>query len=261
VTAPRTSDRVPLLEARRLRKQFGHVQALDSVDFTVYPGEICALVGDNGAGKSTLVKILAGAQMPDSGDILIDGQRVEISSPPRAQELGIETVYQDLALAPELTPTANLFLGREILRSGVLGKFGVLDRKTMNAQAMEAFAALGVRLRSSKIPVASLSGGQRQSVAIARAATWARKLVMLDEPTAALGVVQTQRVVDLVRRVRDNGTTVVLISHNMQQVLEVADRVEVLRLGQRVARLDTSTTSVEELVTAMTTGGVRGEAA
>jgi simple sugar transport system ATP-binding protein len=244
----------PLLEVRGASRRFGHVQALDRAHFTVYPGEICALIGDNGAGKSTLVKILSGADSPDAGELLLDGQPVSLSSPSDAQRRGIATVYQDLALAPELAAARNLFLGRELLRGGLLGKLGFLDRPAMRRVATEQFAKLGIELQSPDVPVASLSGGQRQSVAIARAAMWASKVILMDEPAAALGVVQTARVLDLIRSVRDNGTAVVLVSHNMPQVIEVADRIEVLRLGRRVATFDRSEATVDRLVAAMTSG-------
>ncbi|GLQ10650.1 sugar ABC transporter ATP-binding protein [Devosia yakushimensis] len=247
----------PLLEAAGISRTFGHVQALRGADFKVYPGEIVALIGDNGAGKSTLVKILSGADRPDGGTIKVEGEEVRLMSPLDAQMHGIATVYQDLALAPDLTPAENLFLGRELIRPGLLGRLGFVDRKAMQAQAVQQFARLGVQLKSQRVSIASLSGGQRQSVAIARAAMWARKLVILDEPTAALGVVQTQRVLELCQRVRDAGTSVVLISHNMPQVLEVADRIQVLRLGQTVADLKSSQSSVDDLVRAMTSGQAR----
>jgi simple sugar transport system ATP-binding protein len=244
----------PLLEADGICRTFGHVQALKGADFKVYPGEIVALIGDNGAGKSTLVKILSGADRPDGGSLRVEGEEVRLSSPLDAQAHGIATVYQDLALAPDLTPAENLFLGRELIRPGFLGRLGFVDRKAMQDQAVQQFARLGVQLKSQRVSIASLSGGQRQSVAIARAAMWARKLVILDEPTAALGVVQQKRVLDLCKRVRDAGTAVVLISHNMPQVLEVADRIQVLRLGQTVADLKSSQSSVDDLVRAMTSG-------
>lgn len=244
----------PLLEARGITRAFGHVQALGGADICVYPGEICALIGDNGAGKSTLVKILSGADRPTSGEILLDGRPVVFGSPSDAQRKGIATVYQDLALAPDLTPAENLFLGRETSMAGFLGKLGFLDRAEMRRRAAEQFARLGVRLRSDKVPIASLSGGQRQSVAIARAAMWADKVIFLDEPTAALGVVQTARVLDLIRQVRDAGIAVVLISHNMPQVIEVADRIEVMRLGRKVATLKAGEANVDMLVRAMTSG-------
>ena len=244
----------PLLEARGIRRRFGHVHALDGADFSIFPGEICALVGDNGAGKSTLVKILSGADRPDAGQILLRGQPVSFASPSAAQQAGIATVYQDLALAPELSPFENLFLGREEMLPGLLGWLGFVDRGAMRRKAAEQFGQLGVRLRSARVPVSSLSGGQRQSVAIARAAMWSDQVIFMDEPTAALGVVQTGRVLDLIRQVRAQGIAVVFISHNMPQVLEVADRIEVLRLGQRVARMTAAEASVERLVAAMTSG-------
>ena len=246
----------PLLEARGVSRRFGQVQALDGADFAVMPGEICALIGDNGAGKSTLVKILSGADRPDDGQIFLDGAQLSFGSPPDAQRAGIATVYQDLALAPELTAANNLYLGRELMQKGLLGRLGFVDRKTMRATSSTQFRALGVVLKSADVPVASLSGGQRQSVAIARAAMWAKKVIFMDEPTASLGVIQTGRVLDLIRTVRDSGVAVVLVSHNMNQVLEVADRIEVLRLGRRVARFERGQATIEKLVTAMTSGGV-----
>jgi simple sugar transport system ATP-binding protein len=242
----------PILEARGLVKTYGHVRALRGADFTAYPGEVVALVGDNGAGKSTLVKCLSGAAQPDAGEILFDGRALQMSSPADSQALGIETVYQDLALAPDLDGAGNVFLGRELLRDGILGRLGVLDKRAMRDQARAAFAELGVDLQDAAVTVASLSGGQRQSVAVARAVAWANRVVFMDEPTAALGVVQSGRVLDVVRRVRDRGITVILISHNMPEVLEVADRIEVLRLGQRVAHLRAADTNLQELVGLMT---------
>ncbi len=242
----------PLLEARGVVKRYGHVEALGGADFTVYPGEVVSLIGDNGAGKSTLVKILSGAVQRDGGELLLDGEEVFPKSPVDVQHLGIETVYQDLAVAPELSASANLFLGRELFRKGPLRLFGTLDDKKMLAQASEHFTRLGVNLRDPRTAVANLSGGQRQSVAVARAAVWATKLIMLDEPTAALGVEQTRRVLDLIRRVRDSGISVVLISHNMPDVLAVSDRVEVLRLGRRVARFTSGNVKSDDLIAAMT---------
>ncbi len=241
-----------LLQARGVVKHYGRVQALRGVDFTVLPGEVVALIGDNGAGKSTLVKILSGAVAPDSGEILLDGAPVQLASPLAAQRLGIETVYQDLALANDLDPAANLFLGRELLRPGPLRWLGVLDNRTMRRRSRDSFAELGIGLQDRSVRLGSLSGGQRQSVAVARAVSWASRVVFMDEPTAALGVVQTRRVLDLIRRVRDRGVSVVLISHNMPEVLAVSDRVEVLRLGRRVAQIRTAGATVEQLVGAMT---------
>jgi simple sugar transport system ATP-binding protein len=248
----------PLLEARGIVKSFGRVRALRGASFTVNPAEVVALIGDNGAGKSTLIKTLSGVIHPDEGEILFEGRPVAITSPVAARELGIETVYQDLALAPDLESSANLFLGREELRGGVLGKLGFLDKRAMRRRTEEAFMQLGVGVQDATAAVATLSGGQRQGVAVARAVTWAGKVVFMDEPTAALGVVQTRNVLDLIRRVRDNGLAVVLISHNMPEVMEVADRVEVLRLGARVARFKTADASMEDLVGAMT-GALRQE--
>ena len=252
----------PRLEARGVVKHFGHVMALRGASFTAYPGEVVALIGDNGAGKSTLVKALAGAHQPDAGEVIFEGRPVRFQSPVDAHSLGIETVFQDLALAPDLDPASNLFLGRERLRPGLLGRLGMLDKGQMASAASSSFESLGVGLlQDMSAPVANLSGGQRQTVAVARAATWARKVIFMDEPTAALGVVQTRRVLDLIRRVRDQGITVVLISHSMPEVLEVSDRIEVLRLGRRVARFDAKDTKIEDLVGAMTGAIVHEEAA
>jgi simple sugar transport system ATP-binding protein len=245
---------VPVLEVRGATKSYGQVEALRGVDFTVHGGEVVALIGDNGAGKSTLTKIISGTTMPDSGELLIDGTAVTVNSPVVARQLGIETIYQDLALAPSLDTPANLFLGRELLRGGLAGRLGFLDKKAMRTQTDEVYRQFGVDMRNSALPVGSLSGGQRQSVAVARAVASPSRLVILDEPTAALGVAQTASVLRLVRQIRDAGRAVVLITHNMTQVLEVADRVEVLRLGRRVAEFRAAQTSVDELVSAMTGG-------
>jgi simple sugar transport system ATP-binding protein len=241
-----------LLEARGLSKGFGHVRALQEANFTAPAGEVTALIGDNGAGKSTLVKCLSGAQQPDRGEIRLAGRPVRLNSPADAQRAGIETVFQDLALASDLDAATNLFLGRELVRPGVLGRLGFLDRRRMRVEAVHAFAELGVNLSDVRAPVAGLSGGQRQSVAVARSVAWATQLIFMDEPTAALGVVQRERVLDTIRRIRDRGIAVVLISHNMPEVLAVADRIEVLRLGRRVARFAAADTTLEELVGAMT---------
>jgi simple sugar transport system ATP-binding protein len=242
----------PVLEARQIVKNFGRVHALRGANFTVYPQEVVALVGDNGAGKSTLVKSLVGVHPPDSGEIFFEGNEVHIHTPIDARALGIETVYQDLALAEEIDPAANMYLGREILRTGLRGRLGFLDKAEMRRRSDEAFHNLGVRIADTAAPVANMSGGQRQGVAISRAVTWASKVIFMDEPTAALGVVQTRNVLDHIRRVRDQGLSVVLISHNMPEVFEVADRIEVLRLGERVARLRPREVSMEDVVSAMT---------
>jgi simple sugar transport system ATP-binding protein len=242
----------PLLEARGIVKRYGQVEALGGANFVVHPGEVVALIGDNGAGKSTLVKTLAGVITPDEGDLILEGDVISPKNPSEVQALGIETVYQDLALAPELSAAANLYLGRELVKPAPLGWWGVLDKRRMLEVASTSFTRLGVKLRDPRSAVADLSGGQRQSVAVARASFWASKMIMLDEPTAALGVEQTRRVLDLIRQVRDSGIAVVLISHNMPDVLAVSDRIEVLRLGRRVARFESGNVTGEDLVAAMT---------
>jgi simple sugar transport system ATP-binding protein len=240
--------RVPVLEGRGVVKTFGTVKALQGADFVVEAGTVTALIGDNGAGKSTLVKVLSGVFPPDDGTILLDGETVAFHSPLDAHRLGIETVYQDLALAPHLDAAANVFLGREIRRAGVF-----TNKRAMRKRTMVAFNDLGVTtVQDPSVPVASLSGGQRQSVAIARSALWAKRVIFFDEPTAALGVVQTQRVLDLIRRIRDQGLGVVLITHTLPDALEVADRVEVLRHGRRSAHFDRAEATIELLVAAIT---------
>jgi simple sugar transport system ATP-binding protein len=242
----------PILEAREIVKTYGHVQALRGANFSAYAGEVVALIGDNGAGKSTLTKVISGVIRPDGGQLLFDGRPVDIPSPSAAQRLGIETVYQDLSLAPDLDGAANIYLGREIARPGLLGKLGVLDKRAMREGAVESFSSLGVAIRDASVAVGYLSGGQRQGVAVARAASWASKVIIMDEPTAALGVVQSARVLDVIRRVRERGLAVVLISHNMPEVLDVADRIEVLRLGRRVATFARGDATLESLVGALT---------
>jgi simple sugar transport system ATP-binding protein len=241
-----------VLSARGIVKSYGRVQALRGASFTAHHGEVVALMGDNGAGKSTLVKCLSGVVAPDEGTIAFEGAPVAFARPEDAMALGSETVYQDLALAHELDAAANLYMGRELLRGGILGRLGVLDKAAMARGASEAFTSLSVGIQDAAVEVGSLSGGQRQSVAVARAVTWASKLVMMDEPTAALGMVQTERVRELIRAVRDAGRTVVLISHDLPFVLEVADRIEVLRLGQRVARFATADVTATDVLGAMT---------
>ncbi|AIY02997.1 putative ABC-type sugar transport system, ATPase component [Arthrobacter sp. PAMC 25486] len=243
---------IPILQARGLTRSFGNVRALDGVDFEVNAGEVVALIGDNGAGKSTLVKALSGNLALNSGQILFAGGEVELTSPTQASRLGIETVYQDLALAPHLNAAQNMFLGREIPKAGLQGRLGFMDNKTMRAKSRQAFDDLGATVRSLSDPVGSMSGGQKQAIAIARAVAWAKGVIFLDEPTAALGVVQTKNVLETIRRVRDKGVGVVFISHSMPHVIDVADRVQVLRLGRRVATYEAKKTTVEELVGAMT---------
>jgi simple sugar transport system ATP-binding protein len=241
-----------LLEARGISRSFGHVRALDRADFDVNPGEVVGLIGDNGAGKSTLIKALSGNLELDAGEIYFDGRPLRLSTPRQAADLGIEVVYQDLALAPHLNPVQNVFLGREIPRKGILGHLGFMDEKEMRRQAAASFSELGATVRSLTSPVGSMSGGQRQGIAIARAIAWANKVVILDEPTAALGVVQTKNVLESIKRVRAKGIAVVFISHSMPHVLEVCDRIHVLRLGQRVATYPAQDITVETLVGAMT---------
>ena len=241
-----------VLEARAIIKRFGHVEALRGADFAAYPGEVTALIGDNGAGKSTLVKILSGVNKPTSGEIFVAGKPVTFNSPSDAHAAGIETVYQDLSVAPDLSPSANMFMGRERVRPGLLGRLGFLDNAAMRHDSQLAFKRLSVTLKDMDAPIASLSGGQRQSVAICRSIMWAKSVVFMDEPTAALGVLQTGRTLDLIRRIRDSGVAVVLISHNMRDVLQVADSVEVLRLGRRITRLRNENLTVQDLVGAMT---------
>ena len=240
----------PVLELRRVSKSFGAVQALYEVDFHVAAGEIMALVGDNGAGKSTLIKCVAGIYPIDSGDVLFDGEVVHIHGPKDAARLGIEVVYQDLALADNLDVVQNMFLGRE----GVDG-LRRLDETTMEAKAQDTLASLSVTTLSSvRQTVAGLSGGQRQSVAVAKAVMWNSRVVILDEPTAALGVAQTRQVLELVKRLGEQGLAVILISHNLHDVFEVADSISVLRLGQNVAEFKRSETSQQEVVEAITAG-------
>ena len=241
-----------VLEARGIVRNYGTVEALRGADFTVNAGEVTALIGDNGAGKSTLVRILSGTEAPDDGLIFIEGKEVKFDTPIDAREVGIETVFQDLALCPHLSPVQNLFLGREIPRKGLLGKFGFLDNEKMKKISADAFKDLGATVRSLTANVGSMSGGQRQSIAVARSAAWANKVLFFDEPTAALGVVQKKNVLDLVRRVRDKGIGVVFISHSMPEVLEIADRVQVMRRGRTIADYKAKSTNLEELVGAMT---------
>lgn len=240
----------PLLELRGVSKAFGAVQALYRVDFEVRRGEVMALVGDNGAGKSTLIKSVVGIYPFDEGEVRYEGAHVNIHGPRDAARLGIEVVYQDLALADNLDVVANMFLGRERIRAGV-----VLDESSMERSSRETLDSLSVTtLKSVRQTVAGLSGGQRQAVAVAKSVMWDSRLVILDEPTAALGVAQTRQVLDLVRRLAERGLGVVMITHNLHDVFESADRITVLRLGQRVAQLERSETSQQEVVHAITAG-------
>jgi simple sugar transport system ATP-binding protein len=245
------TEQQPVLDAVGISKRFGSVDALIDCDFRLNAGEVVALVGDNGAGKSTLVKVLAGVYQPDGGSIAFHGKRV-VLTPASARAMGIETVYQDLALAPTLDAAENLFLGREIARQGLLGRAGFVDKKQMRRECLTLFGDLGVSIPNIRGPVSGMSGGQRQGVAVARATVWANQVVFLDEPTAALGVVQTKHVLDLIRRVRDRGLGVVLISHQMPDVLAVSDRIEVLRQGRNAASFTRQDATMELIIAAMT---------
>jgi fructose transport system ATP-binding protein len=242
-----------VLEAKGIVKHFGHITALDGTDFELRASEILGIIGDNGAGKSTLIKTLSGAVVPDRGEIFVDGERVHFRAPSDARRAGIETLYQELAVAPALSIVENLFLGRELRRSGFLGNvLRMLDRRRMLAESTAYMQELGIGVRLMKQAVETLSGGQRQGVAVARSAAFARHVVIMDEPTAALGVKEGNLVLDLIRRVRDRGLSVVLISHNMPHVFEVADRIHVARLGRRVAVLDPKRVSMSQAVAIMT---------
>lgn len=248
-------DAPTVLEARGLHKQFGQVVALDGTDFDIRAGEILAVIGDNGAGKSSLIKVLSGALVPDAGTIRLDGELVRFSSPRDARDAGIETVYQELALAPAMSIAENLFLGRELRRSDITGRwFRRLDHPRMQREAGEALRGLGITVRSITQPVETLSGGQRQGIAVARSAAFARHVVILDEPTAALGVRESGMVLELIRRVRDRGLSVVLISHNMPHVFQLADRIHIQRLGRRIALVKTAEITITEAVAVMTGG-------
>ena len=243
----------PVLQARGLVKRYGQVTALDGADFDLLPGEILAVIGDNGAGKSTLIKALSGALIPDEGEIKLDGEPVKFHGPSDARNHGIETVYQDLAVAPAMSITENLFLGRELRRPGVLGSvFRLLDKKRMLSEAIAHMKDLQIGIRSMKQAVETLSGGQRQGVAVARSAAFARHVVIMDEPTAALGVKESNMVLELIRRVRDKGLPVILISHNMPHVFEIADRIHIARLGRRATVVNPKKISMSDTVAVMT---------
>lgn len=242
-----------VLEAAGLKKSYGHVVAMDGVDFELAENEILAVVGDNGAGKSVMIRSLTGAVVPDAGEVFLDGRRVNFKSPLDARLAGIETVYQELAVAPELDVTQNLFLGRELRKRGVLGTvFRQLDKKRMREQALNHMRDLGIRIQSIRQKVDTLSGGQRQAVSVARAAAWGRKVVILDEPTAALGVRETNQVLELIRRVRDQGLSVVIISHSMPDVFSIADRIHIHRLGRRATIVNAKDVTMNDVVAVMT---------
>ena len=254
-------DRV-VFEARGLVKRYGRVVALDRADFELRGGEILAVIGDNGAGKSTMIKALSGAVVPDEGEVLLDGRAVSFRSPMEAREAGIETVYQNLALSPALSIADNMFLGRELRKESGLGKlFRALDRKRMETLAREKLSELGLMtIQNIGQAVETLSGGQRQGVAVARAAAFGSKVVIMDEPTAALGVKESRRVLELIQDVRERGLPIVLISHNMPHVFEVADRIHIHRLGRRLAVIDPKRYSMNDAVAFMTGAAVPPEA-
>ena len=242
-----------VFEAKNLIKRYGQVVALDGVDFELKAGEIMAVIGDNGAGKSSLIKALSGVTIPDEGSILLDGKPVLFKSPIEARRSGIETVYQDLAVAPAMTIAENLFLGRELYKGGALGRLlRLLDKKEMLTQATSRMNDLKVGIRSMTQSVETLSGGQRQCVAVARAAAFAKHVVIMDEPTAALGVKEGNMVLELIRRVRDKGLPVILISHNMPHVFEIADRIHIQRLGKRAGIVNPKKISMSDAVAVMT---------
>ncbi len=248
-----TEIRVPVLEARGLVKHYGHITAVDNTDFEVYAGEVLAVIGDNGAGKSTLIKILSGAVIPDKGELFLNGKQVHFTSPIDARRVGIETVYQNLAVAPALTIVENLFLGRELRRPGLPGLvLRMLDKKKMLEQAQGYMQDLKFRIPSMTQPVETLSGGQAQGVAVARSAAFASKVVIMDEPMAALGVKESGMVIDLIRKIRDRGLPIILISHNMPHVFELADRIHIQRLGKRIAVIRPDQYTMSDAVAIMT---------
>jgi fructose transport system ATP-binding protein len=252
--ASHATTREPILQARNLVKTFGRVVGLDGVSLDLYPGEVLAIIGDNGAGKSTLIKCLTGAEVPDSGELFVSGQPVHFKRPQDARVHGIETVYQNLAVSPALDVASNLFLGREERRAGLLGSvFRMLDTQGMRKKARQELTRLGIStLQDVTVPVENLSGGQRQAVAVARAAAFGSKVVVLDEPTAALGVRESNQVLQLVRDLRDRGLPVILISHNMPHVFDVADRIHVQRLGKCAATITPQSHTMTDAVAIMT---------
>lgn len=242
----------PLLQVKGIVKSFGAVEALRGVDLEAEAGQVTALLGDNGAGKSTLIKCIAGTYLPDGGEIILDGQPQHFRTPSDATRAGIETIYQDLALCDNLDVVANLFLGREHVHSLLPGVVQPIDEEEMERRAQEALSLLRINIPSVRNLVAQLSGGQRQSIAVAKAVLWSPKLVILDEPTAALGVAQTRQVLDLIIRLRERGLAVIVITHNMVDVFDVADIAIVMRLGKRVARLPIEDSTPEDVVAAIT---------
>ena len=244
----------PILKGRNLVKRYGKVTALDHCDFDLMPGEILAVIGDNGAGKSTLIKAISGAVVPDEGQVYLDGEQVDFSSPIQARERGIETVYQTLAMSPALSIADNMFMGRELRKPGIMGKwFRQLDHSRMEKQAREKLSELGLMtIQNINQAVETLSGGQRQGVAVARAAAFGSKVIILDEPTAALGVKESRRVLELILDVKSRGIPIILISHNMPHVFEVADRIHIHRLGKRLCVISPDDYTMSDAVAFMT---------
>ena len=259
--SPAPANGTPLVQMRDIKRNFGRVVALRGADVVARSGEVTAIVGDNGAGKSTMIKILSGAIQPDGGQILLDGHLAHFASPQEARQAGIETVYQDLALAPSLDVAANLFLGRETRQTGVLGALGFLDDRAMRRRAQQEMAGLKIGLSSVRQPVVTLSGGQRQAIAVARATAWGTRIVIMDEPTAALGVRETQMVLRLIERVKSSGICVIMISHSMPEVFEVADSIAILRLGRTVQQIGRAETNMTDVVAFMTGAAVEQIAA
>jgi fructose transport system ATP-binding protein len=253
-TSKPTSASTPIVQARGLVKRYGRVVALDNADFDLLPGEILAVIGDNGAGKSSLIRALSGAMIPDAGEIRLNGEKVSFQSPLDARAAGIETVYQTLALSPSLSIADNMFLGRELRRDGPLGSVcRILDRKAMQRIAREKLTELGLlTVQNINQRVETLSGGQRQGVAVARAAAFGSRVVIMDEPTAALGVKESRRVLELILDVRRRGVSIVLISHNMPHVFEIADRIHIHRLGRRLTVIDPKSYTMSDAVSLMT---------
>lgn len=244
----------PILRANNLVKKYGRVTALDHCDFELMPGEILAVIGDNGAGKSTLIKAVSGAVQPDEGDIFLEGEKVSFASPLQARDRGIETVYQTLAMSPALSIADNMFMGREIRKPGILGSvFRKLDRSKMEQMARDKLSELGLMtIQNINQAIETLSGGQRQGVAVARAAAFGSKVIILDEPTAALGVKESRRVLELIQDVKSRGIPIILISHNMPHVFEVADRIHIHRLGKRICVIDPKDYTMSDAVAFMT---------
>lgn len=247
-------NKKPILSARNIFKRYGRVVALNNCNLDLYPGEVLAVIGDNGAGKSVLVKSLSGAVIPDSGEIILDGKSANFHSPMQARDAGIETVYQNLALCSAMSISDNLFLGREKKKSGFLGSvFRQLDQKGMQTLAREKLSELGLlTIQNIEQSVESLSGGQRQGIAVARATVFGSKVIIMDEPTAALGVKESRRVLELIQDVRSRGVSIILISHNMPHVFEVADRIHIQRLGSRLCTIDPKKHTMSDAVAFMT---------